>query len=157
MTRDISSYLKRHTEALVKDVGVEAACAATGKSKATIGRYYSPHEEHSDRFMPVDAVARLEATARYPHVTAALAELKGLTVTFDRNTSGSADPDEGHVNEDIAVISQRFAMLMSAYATAIADHVISPAEAQRMLAETLELQKVLVDMKLHLETESTRR
>lgn len=37
---DHRAYLKRHTEALVKDVGIEAACAITGKSKATLGRYY---------------------------------------------------------------------------------------------------------------------
>ena len=55
----IESYLKKHCEALVKDVGVEAACALTGKSKATLGRYYSDAEEHSDRFMPVDVVAQL--------------------------------------------------------------------------------------------------
>ncbi len=55
------SYLKKHTEALVKDVGIEAACQLTGKSKATLGRYYSDHDEHADRFMPVDTVAALEA------------------------------------------------------------------------------------------------
>ena len=42
--RAAGSYLKKHTEALVKAVGVEAACDATGKSKATIGRYYSDHD-----------------------------------------------------------------------------------------------------------------
>ena len=69
-----ASYLKKHTEALVKDVGIEAACELTGKSKATLGRYYSDSDEHTDRFMPVDAVAQLEAAASYPHVTSALAE-----------------------------------------------------------------------------------
>ena len=53
----IASYLKKHTEALVKDVGIEAACELTGKSKATLGRYYSDSEEHDDRFMPIDVVA----------------------------------------------------------------------------------------------------
>lgn len=57
---NICGYLKKHTEALVKDVGIEAACQATGKSKATLGRYYSDHAEHKDRFIPVDTVARLE-------------------------------------------------------------------------------------------------
>ena len=154
MTRDIARYLKNHTEALVKDVGIEAACTVTGKSKATLGRYYSTHEEHADRFMPVDSVARLEAAASYPHVTAALAELLGGTVSFDRNSDGTQG-NRGGVNEDIAVLSQRFALLMNAYASAIADSVITPNEARRMLAETLELQKVLVEMKLHLETESS--
>ena len=45
----MSSYLKKHTEALVKDVGIEAACEISGKSKATLGRYYSEHAEHQDR------------------------------------------------------------------------------------------------------------
>ena len=45
----VGSYLKKHTEALVKDVGIEAACELTGKSKATLGRYYSDHDEHADR------------------------------------------------------------------------------------------------------------
>ena len=34
----IGRYLKKHTETLVKDVGIEQACALTGKSKATLGR-----------------------------------------------------------------------------------------------------------------------
>ena len=54
---DRVSYLKKHTEALVKDVGIEAACELTGKSKATLGRYYSDSDEHDDRFMPIDVVA----------------------------------------------------------------------------------------------------
>ena len=59
----VGSYLKKHTEALVKDVGIEPACELTGKSKATLGRYYSEMDEHSDRFMPIDAVAALERPA----------------------------------------------------------------------------------------------
>ena len=62
---EIGTYLKKHTEALVKDVGIEAACQITGKSKATLGRYYSDNAEHADRFMPVDAVAKLEAAASF--------------------------------------------------------------------------------------------
>ncbi|KRS13146.1 hypothetical protein XM53_08345 [Roseovarius atlanticus] len=143
------SYLKKHTEALVKDVGVEPACTLTGKSKATLGRYYSDHDEHADRFMPVDAVAALEAAASYPHVTAALAELNGTQLSFDdarRNDSGT-----GGVNADVIALSQRFAMLMAEYHQSIGDGVISAAEARRLLKETLALQQVLVDIKLHLE------
>ena len=33
----IGSYLRKHTDALVKDVGIEATCELTGKSKATLG------------------------------------------------------------------------------------------------------------------------
>lgn len=141
------SYLKKHTEALVKDVGIEAACVLTGKSKATLGRYYSDHEEHADRFMPVDAVAALEAAAKYPHVTSALAELRGVTMSHDPKRANR----EGEINADVIKLSQRFALLMAEYNQSITDGVISVNEAKRLLRETLELQHVLLDIKLHLE------
>ncbi|RYG90709.1 hypothetical protein EU803_11965 [Loktanella sp. IMCC34160] len=151
MSRAVGSYLKKHTEALVKDVGIEAACELTGKSKATLGRYYSDSDEHSDRFIPVDAVAALEAGASYPHVTAALAELRGISLTFDSEHRNS----EGGINSDVITLSQRFAILMAEYNQSIEDGVISVNEAKRLLRETTALQKVLVDMKLHLEDEVT--
>ncbi len=148
----IGSYLKKHTEALVKDVGIEPACELTGKSKATLGRYYSEHDEHSDRFMPIDAVAALEEASSYPHVTSALAELKGINLSYDesrRNTD-----DKGGVNADVIALSQRFAMLMAEYQQSIDDGVITVNEAKRLLKETTMLQQVLIEMKLHLEDES---
>ncbi|MEO1140616.1 MAG: hypothetical protein AAFW87_14315 [Pseudomonadota bacterium] len=146
------SYLKKHTETLVKDVGIEPACELTGKSKATLGRYYSDHDEHSDRFMPIDAVAALEAASSYPHVTAALAELNGTTLDFDERRPNSTD--SGGVNSDVIALSQRFAMLMAEYQQSIEDGVITVNEAKRLLKETTALQQVLIDMKLHLEDES---
>ncbi len=149
---DIGAYLKKHTEALVKDVGIEAACEITGKSKATLGRYYSDNPEHSDRFMPVDAVARLENAASYPHVTSALADLKNITLSYDeRNSTGTRT---GGVNSDVIALSQRFAMLMTEYQAAIEDGIITVNEAKRLLKETSLLQQVLIEMKLHLEEES---
>ena len=148
---DISSYLKKHTEALVKDVGIEAACEITGKSKATLGRYYSDNEEHIDRFMPVDSVAQLEAVSRYPHVTSALAELKKITLSYDDRKPNSVS--NGGVNADVIALSQRFAMLMAEYQQSMEDGIISVAEAKRLLKETVLLQQVLLDMKLHLEEE----
>jgi len=145
------SYLKKHTEALVKDVGIEAACELTGKSKATLGRYYSDSDEHADRFMPIDAVAALEASSSYPHVTSALAELSGLTISFEESRRNSKS---GGVNADVVALSQRFAMLMGEYNQSIEDGVITVNEAKRLLRETLALQHVLMEMKLHLEQES---
>lgn len=144
--------MKKHTEALVKDVGIEAACELTGKSKATLGRYYSDYPEHADRFMPVDAVGALEEAASYPHVTAALAELKGISLQFDDRRKNSPS-SEGGVNADVIALSQRFAMLMAEYNQSIEDGVISVNEAKRLLKETVEIQRVLIDMKLHLEDE----
>ena len=146
----VTSYLKKHTEALVKDVGLEAACKLTGKSKATLGRYYSENEEHADRFMPIDSVAALEEAARYPHVTSALAELRGITMSYD---SDQRNIPEGGVNADVIALSQRFALLMAEYQQSIEDGVITANEAKRLLRETLAIQHVLLDMKLHLEDE----
>jgi hypothetical protein len=148
----VGSYLKKHTEALVKDVGIEPACELTGKSKATLGRYYSDHEEHADRFIPIDAVAALEEAASYPHVTGALAELKGIELTF--NGSRRNTDTEGGVNSDVIALSQRFAMLMAEYQQSIEDGIITVNEAKRLLRETTQLQQVLIDMKLHLEEEA---
>jgi hypothetical protein len=147
----VGGYLKKHTEALVKDVGIEPACVLTGKSKATLGRYYSDSDEHADRFMPIDAVAALEEAASYPHVTSALAELKGITMSYDDRRPNN---EKGGVNSDVIALSQRFAMLMGEYQTSIMDGVITVNEAKRLLKETLALQQVLIDMKLHLEEET---
>lgn len=149
----VGSYLKKHTEALVKDVGLEAACSATGKSKATLGRYYSDSEEHADRFMPIDAVAALEEASRYPHVTSALSELRGITISYDSERKNSPEGDGG-VNSDVIALSQRFAILMAEYQQSIEDGIITINEAKRLLRETLALQHVLIDMKLHLEEEA---
>ena len=151
MQKQLSSYLKKHSEALVKDVGIEAAAALCGKSKATLGRYYSDDPDHAERFMPIDVVAALEAAARFPHVTAALADIRGITLSHDgpRSNAGA-----GGVNSDVVALSQRFAMLMAEYNQSIEDGKISINEAKRLLAETLAIQKVLIDMKLHLEDEA---
>jgi len=146
------NYLKKHTEALVKDVGIEPACELTGKSKATLGRYYSDHAEHADRFMPIDAVAALEEASSYPHVTSALAELKGIHLSYDGRRKN--DTNSGGVNADVIALAQRFAMLMSEYQQSIEDGIITMNEAKRLLKETTALQQVLIDMKLHLEDET---
>ena len=146
-------YLKKHTEALVKAVGIERACEITGKSKATLGRYYAYSDEHSDRFMPVDTVAQLEEASGFPHVTTALAELNGVTVSYDKDRRNT-EQSSGGVNADVVALSQRFAMLMSEYHQSIEDGVITINEAKRLLRETSALQQVLLEMKLHLEEES---
>lgn len=150
MPADPYLYLKRHTEALVKDVGIEKACSVTGRSKATLGRYYSDSEEHTGRYMPVDAVYALEGIASFPHVTAALAELNGRHIS----ESAPRNDQRGGVNSDVVALAERFARLMGEYHSSIQDGVITANEAKRMLSETLALQTVLVDMKLHLEGES---
>lgn len=147
----VASYLKKHSEALVKEVGIEAACALTGKSKATLGRYYSESDEHDDRFMPIDVVAALESASRFPHVTSALADLLGMTMSYDVDKRNA--PSRG-VNQDVVALAQRFAQLMAEYNSAIGDGKISINESKRLLRETLAIQQVLLEMKLNLEDEA---
>lgn len=155
MSDAMKTYLKRHTERLVKDVGYATACDLTGRSKATLGRYFSETEEHDDRFMPVDAVAALEAAASFPHVTAALAELNGGQLSYGADRRNALRGEgSGGVNSNVIALSQRFAILMAEYHQSIEDGVISVNEARRLLEEVLELQKVLVEMKLRLEADS---
>ena len=150
LQRRQGAYLKKHTEALIKDVGYDTACRVTGKSKATLGRYFSNSPEHADRFMPIDVVAELEEVASFPFVTKALAELRMLVIEYDKSRA----PREGALNSDVVLLSQRFATLMGEYNTSIEDGVISLNEAKRLLRETSDIQQVLLDMKLHLEQES---
>ena len=149
--KTVRNYLKRHSEALVKDIGIEAAASLSGKSKATLGRYYSDDAEHADRFMPIDVVAALEGAARFPHVTAALADLRGITMSYDQDKRNA---NKGGVNSDVVALSQRFAMLMGEYNASIQDGKITINESKRLLTETLAIQRVLLDMKLHLEHEA---
>lgn len=145
-------YLKRHTETLIKDLGYEAACKLSGRSKATLGRYFSTAPEHSDRFIPVDVVASLEAEASFPFVTKALADLRGIVFEYD----DEAAPRAGELNSDVVLLSQRFATLMAEYNTSIADGIISLNEAKRLLKETSDIQQVLMDIKVHLDQETHR-
>lgn len=147
------TYLKHHTESLVKDVGIEVASTLSGKSKASLNRYYSTLPEHADRFMPVDVVAALEAEASFPHVTGALADLCGVTLSQSEERPNA--PRGGSVNRDVIALSQRFALLIAEYQSAIEDGTISANEARRLLHETTALQRVLIDMKLKLEREAT--
>lgn len=131
-------------------MGIEAASALTGKAKATLGRYYSDSDDHDDRFMPIDVVAELEAASRFPHVTVALADLRGITLSYDAERRNGVSKG---VNQDVIALAQRFAMLMAEYNQAIGDGRISANEAKRLLRETLAIQQVLLDMKLNLEEE----
>lgn len=140
-------YLKRHTEALIKDIGYAKACQISGKSKATLGRYASSHEENADRFIPVNVLVELEMASTIPFVTKALAELQQLKLEYDNERDGSS----GGLNSDVIRLSQRFATLMAEYNHSIADGVISLNETRRLIDETNALQQVLMDMKLHLQ------
>jgi len=140
-------YLKRHTEALIKDIGYAKACEVSGKSKATLGRYASLAPENSDRYIPVNVLIELERVSSVPFVTKALAELQNMSLEYDESRG---DPT-GALNSDVIKLSQRFATLMGEYNHSMEDGVISLNETKRLLDETNALQQVLMDMKLHLQ------
>lgn len=152
LTPNYGAYLKKHTEALIKNVGYETACRVTGKSKATLGRYFSNAPEHAGRFMPIDVAAELEEVASFPFVTKALAELRKLIIEYDKSREETRG---GALNSDVVLLSQRFATLMAEYNDSMDDGIITLNEAKRLLLETTEIQQVLLDMKLHLEQETT--
>ena len=81
----VGDYLKRHTEAFVKEFKIETACEVTGKSKAMLGRHYSDNLEHVNRFMQIDSVAGLEDEASYSSVMIALSKLIGETISLNRH------------------------------------------------------------------------
>jgi hypothetical protein len=54
----------------------------------------------------------LEAAARFPHVTSALADLRGITLSYDAEKRNATSTG---VNQDVVALAQRFAMLMSEY------------------------------------------
>lgn len=120
--------------------------ALTRRSRDTFGRYHSEHGEHDDRFMPIDVVAALESAARFPHVTAALADLRGITTSYDADRRNATSRG---VNQDVVTLALRFALLMAEYNAGIGDGRISSNEAKRLLRETLATQQVLLDIKLN--------
>ena len=65
--------------------------------------------------MPIDAVAALEKTASFPHVTTALAEVIGATLSRHSREPSSEEYGAGGMNSDVIALSQRFAILMSEY------------------------------------------
>jgi len=78
-------------------------------------------------------------------------ELKGISLSCDERRKNL--DYKGGVNEGVIALSQRFAMLIAEYNIFIEDGVITMNEAKRLLKETVAIQQVLIDIKLHLEDE----
>ena len=78
----------------------------------------------------------------------------GATLSRNSREPSYEEYGAGGVNSDVIALSQRFAILMSEYHQSIEDRIITINEAKRLLRETVALQQVLVDMKMHLEKET---
>ena len=57
----------------------------SGKSKATLGRYYSDDAEHADRFMPIDVVARGMANPIFEAYVGRTRRKIGMEVIHDKD------------------------------------------------------------------------
>ena len=159
--KNYGKYLKKHTEALIKDVGIEDACKLTGKSKTTLGRYYSGYPEHSQRFISVDSVANLERKSSFPYITIALAELSGTTLSLNERANHyskkeSVDSKIFSLSQYIVELSQHFAILIGDYHQSMEDGKISINESKRLHNEAVSLQEVLTDIKFQLEKMNPR-
>lgn len=144
------SLIKKHSKALIRDVGVEKACEVTGRSAATLRRYTSSAAGNAGHVLAIPDVLALESIASFPYVTAAIAEAGGHALTLSKGDSAKS----GSVNADVMRLASRFGSLMSEYYISIEDGVISEDEAQRLLTDTLALQSILLEMKQNLENEA---
>ena len=126
MPEQARAALKTTTRVLVRELGgFEAAAAACKRSLSHIHRYADPHE--ADRFIPVDVLADLEAHARTPHVTAALARAAGYLLVRQARPGNCA-------LRSVAETLRTTGTLVANAATALADGHISPAERVSLLA-----------------------
>ncbi len=149
-TQTTLAQVKQHTKALIKDIGVEKACALTGRSAATLRRYASSSATNAGHILSVADIISLEQQASYPYVTASLAEASNHVLSAKAPQTERSDS----VNSDVMRLANRFGNLMAEYYRSIEDGEISGDEAQRLLADTLSLQTILVEMKQNLENEA---
>ncbi|MEO9515204.1 MAG: hypothetical protein ABJH20_01555 [Rhizobiaceae bacterium] len=136
-------FLKLHTELLVKDVGLAAATGVTGRSKATIGRYYSTDLEHAKRFMPIDAVAALEELSGRAHISTALSSLKD-EVPHKCNMLERASFSD--VPTVLAKLSEQFAALAGDMLRGSVDPKI-PRTKKKQLDKIAAMQRTLTELK----------
>lgn len=120
---------------------MKRAVELTGKSKATLGRYYATDPEYADRFMPISDVVALEQAATFPHVTAALAEAQGMTLTSLEQTGSTTFQDA------MVSVTRHFARLIESHLSSPTRQGRSNNETARLLDEISALQRSLVVLK----------
>lgn len=144
------AMIKQHTKVLIKDLGVDRACALTGRSAATLRRYASSSTANAGYLLSITDLLLLERAASYPYVTASLAEANGHVLNAKTRDGETSE----NINSDVMRLASRFGNLMAEYYSSIEDGEISADEAQRLLGDTLSLQTILVEMKQNLENEA---
>lgn len=119
--------LKRETKRLIEAAGgLEAAALYARPNKTAMGDYGSPN--NADRFMPIDAVADLEAITRgsagWPIVTRMLAKLAGCALV----ELPTAAPGGGDWMRRIGKLAQDHGALAKRICDAAEDGEVTAAE-----------------------------
>lgn len=141
--------LKEAVNGLVNAAGgIREAATSCRVQGASLFRYTDDSEENVARHMPVDIVVELEKAAGIPIVTEYLADQANcllLPITFEVSDSD--------LNVDVASTGERSATLFRDWAEAVAnDGVIDRFEARELLADNIELVRVLMQMRADLES-----
>jgi len=142
--------VRNATELLVKDIGLNECSSIIDRSTTVISRYYSSNLDEADRSIPIHLAMALERHASFPYVTKTMADFLGITFSSRR----TGNEKIGHLSKDVITLTKKFADLISEYQQAIEDDVISKAEAKRLLQEVSFMQKIILDMKVHLQADT---
>lgn len=122
---------------LIKLVGgIDRAAELSSVSPSHIGRMNNARDTD---LMPLSVVYALESECGVPVVTQAMAELSGRRLT-DPERAQNANVD---VLTSYSEVMQKAAGLLSAGATAMADGLVTPAEAHSMDREAAAIERAL--------------
>lgn len=136
--------IKAATRDLVKACGgIERAAEIALVGKSTMGRFQHSGEED---IIPLTAVLALEADCGRPYITRVMADLNGRGLTDPEAERDVAGTLATHHNN----LMHKFAELTTSVASATADGVVSPAEAEIVDRDAAEMERRIGDLRAKL-------
>lgn len=139
--------LKRASELLVKSLGgIEAAAGLLGKGASTVGRWVNRNDP--DHFVNLRDLRELEANAPEPLVTITLCRMAGGV--FVPNIDHAAD--EGTLAGMVMQLSKELGDVSGTVAKALADGVVTSAEAEAALEQLDDLNRVGAQLRTALQS-----
>jgi len=126
LTPDIIRHrIKGATRDLIRLCGgIERCAELTGYSDTQVSRWQGPGETAT---IPLPAVVVLEADCGLPTVTAAMAALNGRTVATPERPGEAM---RRSILANFACVTAKSAAVQAAVSDALADRVVTPAEAE---------------------------
>lgn len=136
--------IKATTRDLVKACGgIERAADIALVGKSTVSRWQHAGEED---IIPLPAVLALETECGRPYITRIMADLNGRGLTDPEAEADVAGTLATHHNG----LMHKFAALSTDVASAMADGVVSPAEAEIVDRTASEMERSLAEMRRKL-------